>query len=199
MPPFLTQKPAPAVGDPVATEPPAAGTTPSSIAATQIESSLDQLARQISRAACETPAEKAVHVLVVSAAEDEHRFLGHLFDHTNWFIHSARSCGEAAELLRRRTIPVVLCDYDLPDGSWRNMLSVIDALHRPALLIVTSHKADDYLWAEVLNLGGYDVLMKPYEPCEVVRVVSLAWLHWKNLRERARCKASAGSSAPAGV
>jgi DNA-binding response OmpR family regulator len=27
------------------------------------------------------------------------------------------------------------------------------------------------LWAEVLNLGGYDVLSKPFDPVEVRRVV----------------------------
>jgi len=31
----------------------------------------------------------------------------------------------------------------------------------------------------VLNLGGYDVLPKPLEASEVTRVVSLAWMHWR--------------------
>jgi len=51
--------------------------------------------------------------------------------------------------------------------------------YRPPLLVVTSRKADDTLWSEVLNLGGYDVLAQPYERAEVVRILSLAWLHWK--------------------
>ncbi len=196
MRPSLTRKPASIVGDSIATESLTAHTNQSASPTDEVRSSLDQLARQVA-AAGDVSAERAVHVLVVSAAEEEHRFLRHLFDHTNWFIHTARCCGEAAELLRGRTIPVVLCDYDLPDGSWRNMLSVIESSQLPALLIVASHRADDFLWAEVLNLGGYDVLMKPYEPSEVVRVVSLAWLHWKNLRERARLHSSARPSAPA--
>jgi len=40
--------------------------------------------------------------------------------------------------------------------------------------------ADDALWAEVLNLGGYNVLAKPFDSREVFRVVGNAWLHWKN-------------------
>ena len=40
------------------------------------------------------------------------------------------------------------------------------------------------LWAEALNLGAYDVLAKPYDPTEVVRSVSLAWLQWTSRRER---------------
>jgi hypothetical protein len=39
---------------------------------------------------------------------------------------------------------------------------------------VSSRVADDRLWAEVLNLGGYDLLTNPFAPAEVSRVVDLA-------------------------
>ena len=31
----------------------------------------------------------------------------------------------------------------------------------------------------MLNLGAYDVLSKPFDRAEVLRIISLAWLHWK--------------------
>jgi hypothetical protein len=40
----------------------------------------------------------------------------------------------------------------------------------PPNFIVFSCLADEFLWAEVLNLGGFDVLMTPFEPEEVLRV-----------------------------
>jgi hypothetical protein len=40
----------------------------------------------------------------------------------------------------------------------------------PPSLIVFSCLADEFLWAEVLNLGGFDVRMTPFEPEEVLRV-----------------------------
>jgi hypothetical protein len=40
------------------------------------------------------------------------------------------------------------------------------------------------MWAEVLNLGGYDVLPEPFDGSEVIRILSLAWLHW---RDKYRC------------
>ena len=53
------------------------------------------------------------------------------------------------------------------------------------LLLVTSKTADENLWAEVLNLGGYDVLMKPFELGEVTRVIGMAWRQWfaRSLRQ----------------
>jgi DNA-binding response OmpR family regulator len=64
------------------------------------------------------------------------------------------------------------------------MLEHISRLPDAPLLIVTSRLADERLWAEALNLGAYDVLAKPFDTAEVVRVVSLAWQHWHTRRIR---------------
>jgi DNA-binding response OmpR family regulator len=54
----------------------------------------------------------------------------------------------------------------------------------PPLLVVTSRVADDRLWSEVLNLGGYDVLAKPLNTKEVFHVAGLAWMSWKQRWQR---------------
>jgi hypothetical protein len=56
--------------------------------------------------------------------------------------------------------------------------------HHP-LLIVASRLADEYLWAEVLNLGGHDVLAKPFQGAEVQWVLESAWRIWTNRKKRA--------------
>ena len=69
---------------------------------------------------------------------------------------------------------VVICEQNLPDGTWQDLLGDLQSLSRPPMLIVCSLLADDRLWAEVLNIGGYDVLMKPFQAIEVARVVRMA-------------------------
>lgn len=59
------------------------------------------------------------------------------------------------------------------------MLQETAAMPHSPLLIVTSRLADERLWAEVLNEGGWDVLAKPFDATEVVRVVETAWQHWR--------------------
>lgn len=54
------------------------------------------------------------------------------------------------------------------------------------VLIVVSRVVDDGLWAEVLNLGGYDVLATPFRAREVIRSVSFAWRHWQDRLTRGR-------------
>jgi hypothetical protein len=43
------------------------------------------------------------------------------------------------------------------------------------VFIVSAAWTDARLWAEVLNLGAYDVLVKPYQQSEVSRILQHAW------------------------
>jgi DNA-binding response OmpR family regulator len=73
---------------------------------------------------------------------------------------------------------VAICESDLPDGSWKDLLAHLADMNRPPLLIVTSRLADEVLWSEVLNLGGYNVLAKPLVETEVRHVLDNAWRRW---------------------
>ncbi len=150
-----------------------------------------------------SPADKTVAVLAVSPYEEDHARLRMIFEHSNWRISSARGCHEAVRFLQTNRMAVLICECDLPDGSWRDLLEALSLLPYPPLLVVASQRADDSLWAEVLNLGAYDVLSKPFDRAEVTRIISLAWLHWKEQMARIRHKpvakaGAAGAGASAG-
>jgi DNA-binding response OmpR family regulator len=87
-------------------------------------------------------------------------------------------------LLRDRPIPVVIAERALPVGDWRDLFAALQLLPHHPLLIVTSRLADDHLWAEVLNLGGNDVLAKPFQAAEVQRALESAWRIWANRKKR---------------
>jgi DNA-binding response OmpR family regulator len=80
--------------------------------------------------------------------------------------------------LKRWSTPVVLCDRDLPDGSWKDLLGATKTLSRPPRVVVTSRLAEERLWAEALNLGCHDVLHQPFQASELFRVLNLAWRNW---------------------
>ena len=97
---------------------------------------------------------------------------------SEWRMIASATVASALSVLRETPITIVLCESDLMPGTWREMLEQISLLPDPPLLIVASRVADERLWAEALNLGAYDVLAKPYDSAEVIRIVSLAWQHW---------------------
>jgi DNA-binding NtrC family response regulator len=120
-----------------------------------------------------------VHVLAVSPFESDHVGLAHIFGHTAWRLEGARSLREASVKLSEPRLtahpPVILCEQTLHDGCWKDLFEMVQKLSTPHQFIVTSNHADDRLWAEVLNLGAYDVLQKPFRSQEVFRSVGLAW------------------------
>ena len=134
-----------------------------------------------------TPAEKMT-VLSVSPIDGDHTSLKRIFDLPEWaacmdskpLLRSALTFESAMPWLRENRIPVVLSERDLVPGTWIDVLSEIVMLPNPPLLVVTSRLADESLWSEALNLGAYDVLAKPFRNEEVIRVLSLACLHWKH-------------------
>jgi AmiR/NasT family two-component response regulator len=75
--------------------------------------------------------------------------------------------------------PVVICETDLPDGSWKDMLAQFARMDCPPFLVVVSRFADERLWSEVLNLGAYNVLAKPLSTREVFHVIGLAAQAWE--------------------
>jgi DNA-binding response OmpR family regulator len=115
-------------------------------------------------------------ILSISTAPEDHHQLSKILKECRWQVSKAGTCKEAVSRLYRKRMPVVICSSDLPDGTWRDVLHQINALADPPFLIVTSRLADDYLWAEVLNLGGYNVLAKPFRESEVKHVVSSVWM-----------------------
>lgn len=122
-------------------------------------------------------------ILLVRAAEEDTAGEWSVFSQFQWPTQRAKSCGEALPLIGRDLHRVIVSDKDLPDGNWKHILEAAAARENPPLLIVTSRLADEYLWAEVLNLGGYDVLAKPFDRDEVRRTLSLAWQHWQSRHE----------------
>lgn len=142
-----------------------------------------------------SPADQTVSVLAVSPYEEDHACLRTIFSHSNWKVYEALNCGEAQSFLEKNRTAVLVCERDLPDGDWKQLLETISTIFAPPLLVVSSRNADDSLWAEVLNLGAYDVLSKPFDKAEVMRIISLAWLHWKEQNMRVLRRPAARAAA----
>ncbi len=84
------------------------------------------------------------------------------------------SCREARSRLAEGSYDAVLTEAHLPDGNWKDVLNLTFDLGQPPAVIVTDRVADDRFWAEVLNLGCYDMLAQPFDTREVQRILALA-------------------------
>ena len=150
-----------------------------------------------------------VPVLSISPMEEDHFFLQNILNRLQGTLDPSRtftvtSCATLASglaALRKRQFEVVVCERNLPPGSWKDVLEQVTVLPDPPSFIVMSLLADERLWAEALNLGAYDVLAKPFDRIEAMRVVGKAWRAWcgpvrlPRQKERYRCKVATAGGA----
>jgi len=129
-----------------------------------------------------------ITVLSVSTSESDHATLEQtfrdssltLYPNCRLALHASRTLASALAVLRRKRVPIVLCDRDEQPDAWREILQATKDLGAPPCVIVTSRMADDRQWAELLNAGAFDLLAKPFEKSNVIRILQSAWVHWQS-------------------
>ena len=114
--------------------------------------------------------EEPTVLLTVSSDLNDIRTLQAFLD--EWTVRGVQTCAEALGALRSSPCSIVLCEKELSDGCWQDLLSGMRGLTEAKPLIVMSRLADETLWADVLREGGFDVLAKPLDKTEVNRVFS---------------------------
>lgn len=116
----------------------------------------------------------AAHGAVLVAGPDNraHAHLHAMLDLAGYRALTGRTVRQSIGLLN--AVRVVICEDVLPDGTWKDILAALDQVHSPPALIVTSAVVGARLWAEVLNLGGSDVLAQPFSNEEVLWSVQYA-------------------------
>lgn len=124
-----------------------------------------------------------MRVLAVTSSEQAVNELHAIFAHSRWHLDTVSSLADALNFVRAETIPVVICDINLPDGSWQDMLRRLDELSDPArLIVVASHLASPRLWRDAVKAGVVDVVERPLDLNEVFGAVTFAWRSWHSSR-----------------
>ena len=122
-------------------------------------------------------------VLIASGKQEDQRTIQDLFRGSRWRAVPVTGWRDALDLITGASIPVVLCDRDLPGPEWQQGIT---ALHRsgacPAVILL-SGVADPYLWDELVQAGGFDVLTRPFRRDETLAMIEFAYTHWKTERQ----------------
>ena len=120
-------------------------------------------------------------LLSVSPFREDHETLRVFVEPLRVPITEACSRREALWAMVNQRFGLILCEAHL---NWKDILSYLAEVLDPPLLVITS-RMDERLWAEAINLGSWDVLVKPFNGAEVRRVVSSGLLWQRKLITRA--------------
>lgn len=121
--------------------------------------------------------------------EQDQQDLERIVGPCSWNLIWTRTCAGAIEAVERNEAPIIISGRIFPDGEWRDIWNRLRTRGEPPVFILASRSADDALWAEMLNLGGYNLLLKPFHPEEVIRTVHGALMEWNNAGPISPCRA----------
>jgi DNA-binding NtrC family response regulator len=121
-----------------------------------------------------------MQILALISAEGDRRLLRDMFAHTKWQLQFAGTLDDLRQALRHSQIGVVITECKLPDCSWNLVLAAADQSEVQPSVIVSSRLADERLWAEVLNTGGFDLVPMPFDRTEVLHCIASAWRNWQD-------------------
>ena len=135
-----------------------------------------------------------ISALLVGAEPQSRLVILEIFREAGWRLHEARDRKGALDCLERQPVQVVVTNAHLPKWPWKKALLDLRRMPHPPQLVVTSRLADDSMWAEVLNWGGYDVLVEPFDRNEVARVIASARRHFEpHLARASQARAAVAS------
>lgn len=115
-----------------------------------------------------------ISVLITSPFPGDHQYFTEVLSQPDIRVLRALNLRQAEPQIRSLPVAVVITEKELPDGTWKDIQRLMESRAPAALLIVASRTADEYLWSEVLNAGGFDVLSKPFRRQETTRVLAHA-------------------------
>ena len=120
----------------------------------------------------------AVCGLLLGEFDENRLIIRDVFRNAGWTLIEPQTLQEGLDHVEKDSAQVVIVRSEFSGGDWKEVLQNLKERPQLPQLIVTSRTADEQLWSEVLNCGGYDVLAEPFDREEVERVVAAAWRHY---------------------
>ncbi len=129
------------------------------------------------------PAGEPIKLVAITENPDDSKALREIAGSYNWKISIVGSSDAAVALLKEQPTPLVICDRDLSSEAWNDVLGKIAAQPQAVCVLLASRVADQYLWNQVIQHHGYDLVVKPFQPEELRRAVTFAW-SWRGWTSR---------------
>jgi CheY-like chemotaxis protein len=118
--------------------------------------------------------EKRLRILAVSVSLGDRFLLQDLAKQHDWEVLFTQSPRDAFSLVSKSYFELILCDCKQHGFPWREVMDRLAQGSPQSCILLVSPVKDDYLWRDVLQHGGYDVLIRPLREVAVLHLVDAA-------------------------
>jgi PleD family two-component response regulator len=138
-----------------------------------------------------------IPILVASQREEDHRRVRESLEKGQWLIVDARDFRAALSLTQCVVFPVIVCDRDFLEQDGHSAVRSLAGGWRTASLIWLTDQLDSGLWENLLEQGGFDVLMRPLNEDDFLAVLDSAYRQWADGRPSHAVSIEPSRSTPA--
>jgi DNA-binding NtrC family response regulator len=110
---------------------------------------------------------KQFKVLIVTSTVEDRKTLLHVLECLSTNVISCSTLAQADEVLSQQTIDLVFCEERLPDGTYRDLLTLGQTRQRSVCFVVTTRVGAWEEYLEATQLGAFDVVPFPLRPTDV--------------------------------
>lgn len=118
--------------------------------------------------------EGRVRILALSMPLEDRFLLERLGKQHGWELRFTSAPREGFALAARDHFDLILCDRTQDGYPWREVMERLAASSPRSCILLVSPVNDDYLWGDVLQQGGYDVLIRPFREKAVLQSIDAA-------------------------
>ena len=130
--------------------------------------------RKRKTAAESNTAEVRIRILAISVFLNDRVTLEQLGKREGWELKFTNSPRDAFRLVTERHFEVILCDRNQYGYPWREVMERL-AQHSPhSRILLVSPVTGDYLWRDVVQQGGHDILPRPLREWDELPVIRAA-------------------------
>ena len=129
-------------------------------------------------------APSSVDVVLLTPHPADVEVMTSAFSRTQVRLHHASTVPQALGLLETTQSLVLVVEDEFSDGDWVQMLDLLAVRHPLVAMVVCSQRADERLWAEVINRGAFDLVNRPFYGPELIRILETAHSYALNIAGR---------------
>jgi FixJ family two-component response regulator len=120
-----------------------------------------------------------IPLLIVTSRPGDVGELASLLEETPWDLTDASQLEDPAVALKGATVPILLFDRDAAAACWQVTMRRLVKSRRGVCVVLLSSVSDQYLWDEVVQHGGFDLLARPFRKEQVLSTLMFAYAHCK--------------------
>jgi len=120
---------------------------------------------------------RKISLLMITSRPEDGEELKELLQDTPWELEALPQIEDVAAALKAAAVPMLLFDSDAAGPHWREEMRALIKSRRNACVILLTNVSDQYLWEEVVQHGGFDLLTRPFRREQVLSTLLFAYAH----------------------